>query len=94
MLHRALLTQSFSLMINKFNKTIQIDQGIKVSSKDSHKLFAYIDHEDTILYYSNLFNHLFFHPMQVKYIPFASVVLIELHKLIDGNYYTNASING
>lgn len=32
--------------------------------------------------------------MQVKYIPFASVIMIELHKLADGNYYTNASVNG
>ena len=59
-----------------------------------HKLFIYVDHEDVILYYSNLFQNLLFRPMEKKYIPFASVISLELHKLQDGRYYVNASING
>lgn len=77
----------------KFNKQIEKDQGKKINKADAHKMFVYTDHEDTIMYYSNLFNHNFFKPMDANYVPFASVILIELHKLQDGKYYTNASIN-
>lgn len=52
-----------------------------------------MDTDDIILYYSNLFNHLFFHPVYLQFVPFASVIMLELHKFSDGKYYVNASIN-
>ena len=60
---------------------------------DRHKVLVYVDTDDIILYYSNMFNHLFFHPVYLQYVPFASVIMIELHKFSDGKYYVNASIN-
>eukprot|EP00347_Sterkiella_histriomuscorum_P003231 403365089 len=91
---KALLTSSFNKIIYKFIKQIERDKGKNISKNDQHKLLIYIDHDDIILYYSNLLNHLLFHPMEVEYIPFASIIMLELHKFQDGKYYVNASING
>ena len=91
---KALLTQPFNKIIYKFNKQIEKEQGKKISKADQHKMFIYVDHDDVLLYFSNLFNHMLFHPEEVRYVPFASVILLELHRLSDGKYYVNASING
>lgn len=64
-----------------------------MSKEDKQKMLVYLGTDDLILYYSNLFNHLFFHPIYLQYIPFASVIMLELHKFSDGKYYVNVSIN-
>ncbi|CDW91112.1 histidine acid phosphatase family protein [Stylonychia lemnae] len=91
---KALLTQTFNKIIQKFTKQIEKENGKKISKADQHKFFMYIDHDDVLMHFSNLYNHMLFHPEEVRYVPYASVILLELHRLSDGKYYVNASING